>query len=222
MVAYQLCFFSAVRKTGVAVGTVVAIGTAPVIAGSLAWVFLKEQPMKAWFIATALALLGCIFLLVFGRDLNTNPIGIALALGAGLSYATYAITTKNFVSEVNPVAATTVTFSLAAALMLPLLLLSDVGWLFTVRGLLVALHLGILATTVAYLLFSKGISTTPVASATTFSLAEPVTAALLATIVLGEHLTGSSIAGMLLVMSGLIILIANSPADGSDSDRGTP
>ena len=47
---------------------------------------------------------------------------------------------------------------------------------FTGRGLVVTAHLGFMATTVAYLLFSKGISTTPASAATTFSLAEPVTA----------------------------------------------
>ncbi len=32
---YQVCFFTAVRMTGVAVGTVVAIGSAPVFTGAL-------------------------------------------------------------------------------------------------------------------------------------------------------------------------------------------
>jgi drug/metabolite transporter, DME family len=35
--AYQLCFFAAVADTGVAVGTIVAIGSAPVSAGALEW-----------------------------------------------------------------------------------------------------------------------------------------------------------------------------------------
>ncbi len=220
MVAYQLCFFVAVRRTGVAVGTVVAIGTAPVITGSLAWFFFKERPIRAWFTATGLALLGCILLMVLGKDVETDPIGIMLALGAGLSYASYVFTMKDFVSNVSPLAATTVTFSAAAVLMFPILVLSNAGWLFTGRGLLVTLHLGIMATTVAYLLFSRGITTTPAATATTFSLAEPVTAALLATVVLGERLTPSSMAGVVLVMSGLVILtVAEAAAARSNRRR---
>jgi DME family drug/metabolite transporter len=214
MVGYQLCFFAAVRKTGVAVGTAVALGTAPVITGSLAWMFLKERPTTSWFIATPLALLGCIFLMVLGRHVDADPIGIVLALGAGLSYAGYVITTKDLVAETSPFAATTATFSLAALLMLPLLLVGDLAWLFAGRGLLVALHLGVIATALAYLLFSEGITRTPVATATTFSLAEPVTAVLLATIVVGEQLTPTSIAGVALVMSGLVLLTLDAARGG--------
>jgi len=180
---------------------------------------LKERPIRAWFIATGLALVGCIFLLVLGRDVQTDSIGIVLALGAGLCYASYVLTTKDFVSEVSPLAGTTVTFSLAAVLTFPLLVLSDIGWLFTGRGLLVTAHLGFMATTVAYLLFSKGISTTPASTATTFSLAEPVTAALLATIVLGERLTLISAAGVVLVMSGLAILTLAAAAKARSNRR---
>jgi DME family drug/metabolite transporter len=206
MVTYQLCFFGAVRRTGVAVGTVVALGTAPVLAGLLAWIFLKERPITAWFLATGLALTGCIFLMVIGKDLQTDASGIALALGAGVSYATYVVTTKRFVARVTPLAATTVTFCAAALLMLPLLLLSDMRWLYTGRGLAVALHLGLMTTSIAYLMFSNGILTTPASTATTFSLAEPVTATLLATVVLGERLAPTSLTGLLLVMSGLVVL----------------
>ncbi|MCW2993974.1 MAG: EamA family transporter, partial [Conexibacter sp.] len=35
--AYQLCFFAAVKDTGVAVGTVVALGSAPALAGAGGW-----------------------------------------------------------------------------------------------------------------------------------------------------------------------------------------
>lgn len=207
---YQLCFFAAVRKTGVAVGTAVALGTAPVITGSLGWLFLKERPVRAWFTATLLALLGCTLLLVLGKDVETDPAGVALALGAGLSYAGYVMTTKQLVADVAPMGAATVTFSAAALLMLPALLLSDTAWLGTGRGVVVSLHLGIMTTTIAYLLFSEGITSTPAATATTFSLAEPATAALLATVVLGERLPPSSIAGVALVLSGLVILSLDS------------
>ena len=46
---YQLAFFSAVARTGVAVGTMVAIGSAPVLAGLLAWLVRGEQPPGRWY-----------------------------------------------------------------------------------------------------------------------------------------------------------------------------
>ena len=35
--AYQVCFFAGVQQTGVALGTLVTVGSAPILAGLLAW-----------------------------------------------------------------------------------------------------------------------------------------------------------------------------------------
>ena len=59
--AYQLCFFAAVYRTGVAVGTVVAIGSSPVMAGLLDLFVERRPPRGIWYLATAMAIAGCIF-----------------------------------------------------------------------------------------------------------------------------------------------------------------
>jgi DME family drug/metabolite transporter len=59
----QLAFFAAVQKTGVAVGTIVTIGSSPVAAGLFAFLFGGERPSKAWLVATALAVVGCSMLI---------------------------------------------------------------------------------------------------------------------------------------------------------------
>src|SRR5687767_4085719 len=52
---YQLAFFAAVDRTGVAVGTVVALGSAPALAG-IAGLMLDREPLtRRWAQATALA-----------------------------------------------------------------------------------------------------------------------------------------------------------------------
>ena len=77
----------AVAATGVAVGTVVAIGSAPVLAGALGWLLNREKPGRRWGLATALAILGCALLVLPGGQLTLQAWGISLALGAGLCYA---------------------------------------------------------------------------------------------------------------------------------------
>jgi DME family drug/metabolite transporter len=44
MAAYQVFFFEAVATTGVAVGTIVAIGSAPLFAGGLGFLVRRESP----------------------------------------------------------------------------------------------------------------------------------------------------------------------------------
>src|SRR3954451_15016218 len=46
--AYQLCFFAAVKDTGVAVGTVVALGSAPALVGVGGWLLDRRAPGRAW------------------------------------------------------------------------------------------------------------------------------------------------------------------------------
>ena len=73
------------------------------------------------------------------------------------------------------------------------------------RAAMVA-HLGLVTVTVAYLLYAAGLRTVPLGASATLSLAEPATATVLATLVLGEHLGPVQWAGLGLVGTGLALL----------------
>ncbi len=204
--AYQLCFFAAVSRTGVAVGTMVGIGSSPVVAGILAFLVRGERPGRRWFGATVLAIAGCTLLLAAGGGVSVNPIGILLAFGAGASYAAYTLAIKILLDGRSPDAVVAVVFSLGALLLAPFLISSDLSWLAGPRGLLVVLHLGLIATALSYRLFARGLKTVPVATAVTLSLAEPLTAALLGVVVIGERLTLPALVGICLLFGGLALL----------------
>ena len=206
MAAYQPCFFAGVARTGVAVGTMVAIGSAPIIAGLLAWLFRGERPTQRWTLATIVAISGCTLLVAAGSQVNVDLLGILLALGAGASYACYALASKDLVQDRAPDAAMAVVFCGGALLLAPLLLVVDLTWLAQPRGLLVALHLGVLATAAAYALYARGLVLVPVATAVTLSLGEPLVAGALGVLVLGEQLTGLALSGIVLLLAGLTIL----------------
>jgi DME family drug/metabolite transporter len=103
-----------------------------------------------------------------------------------------------------------VVFCLAALLLAPILLTADLGWLGQMRGLAVILHLGLVATAAAYMLFSRGLALVPVADAVTLSLAEPLTAGALGLLVLGERFTPYAGLGTGLVLLGLALLTVKS------------
>jgi DME family drug/metabolite transporter len=202
--AYQVCFFNGVSLTGVALGTVVGIGSSPVWAGLLAWLTGAGGPSRRWFFATSLAVAGVILLIAGGRSLQVNLPGVILALAAGASYAIYASASKRLLESASPDAVMAVVFGLAALLLFPILLQSDIGWVGTPRGAAVALHLGLLATTLAYLLFARGLRSLPAPTAVTLSLAEPLTAAGLGLLVLQERLTMAALIGGGLLLAALI------------------
>jgi DME family drug/metabolite transporter len=56
---YPVTFYPAVARTGVAMATVIALGSAPVFAGLLAWATGQGRPGRRWATAAAAAVLGC-------------------------------------------------------------------------------------------------------------------------------------------------------------------
>lgn len=203
---YQLCFFAGVARTGVAAGTMVAIGTAPVAAGVLGYLIRREHVGPHWMAATLLSVVGCALLAASGEGLQGNAPGIVLALGAGLSYAAYTVSIKGLLDQHTPDAVMAIVFCLAALLLSPLLFSTDLGWLAEPRGMTVALHLGVLATAISYGLFARGLKNISVGTAATLSLAEPFTATILGVVILGERLGLLQVFGVVLLFSGLVLL----------------
>lgn len=197
---YQLFFFTAVRETGVAIGTVVAIGSAPGWTGLLTVLTGGPWPGRRWVLATVTAVAGCVVLVTGGRASGVSPAGVALALAAGLCYAVYAVAAARMITAGSAERAVMgLIFGGAAVLLAPVLAASDTGWLLTIRGLAVVGYLGVVTTVVAYLLYGRGLRTVPVAAATTLGLAEPAVAAVLGLLVLHEQLSAAAIAGLALV-----------------------
>ncbi|MBO0601540.1 EamA family transporter [Sporosarcina sp. E16_3] len=206
MAIFQYLFFSSVRLTGVAIGTVVTIGSAPVFSGIIEWLLVKRRPTQVWIMATALAIIGCALLFLNKDGIVVNPVGIAMSLGAGLLFAFYTLVNKDVLEKVDPVPAVAVIFSMSAIMLMPFLFLLETEGLMTGRGISVVLYLGIVTTSVAYILFSAGLKRIPSSSAVTLSLAEPLTAALLSVIVVGERLNGTSWMGIAMLLGGILVL----------------
>lgn len=206
MAFYQPLFFSAVKMTGVAIGTAVAIGSSPILAGLLEWLIGKRRPSNVWWGATLLSIVGCLLLFINKDAVSVNPLGVLLALGAGLSFATYTIVSKELLRLHQPETVVAIVFTLSAVLLAPFLFFLDLSWLLEFNGIAVSLHLGIFATAIAYLLFSKGLIFVPASTAVTLSLAEPLTAALLGVFLVGEQLTTIAWVGIGLLFLGITLL----------------
>lgn len=206
LAGYQPMFFSGVSLTGVAVGTVVTLGSAPICSGLLDWYLGRGKPGLVWLVATGLAIAGCAVLVSGKGGVTVSPLGILLAVGAGFSFAIYVAASKQLLAKHSSGAVILPAFLLAALLLSPSWFLFSKAWLFTPRGLAVALHLGIVATALAYILFTRGLQGVRAPTAVTLSMAEPVTATLLGVFLLGELLSASALLGILIVFSGLAIV----------------
>jgi DME family drug/metabolite transporter len=211
---YQVFFFAGVAKAGVAVGTLVTIGSGPIFSGLLSWLLLRERPGPAFLASTTLAVLGLGLLTLDGADgAEVDPVGLVLALLSGLGYALYTVAAKRLLTRGNHSAdVMTAAFGLGGVLLLPVLLTQPLAWLGTWSGIALALWLGLATTTLAYVLFGRGLVHLPVGPVTTLVLAEPVVATLLGVVVLGERLGAGGWLGCVLVVAGLLV-------QGTDSGR---
>ncbi|MDQ1002792.1 DME family drug/metabolite transporter [Neobacillus niacini] len=218
MALYQPLFFSAVSITGVAIGTVVAIGSAPIFSGLIEWIYLKIRPSKIWWYSTFLSILGCLMLFVNKESVFVDPIGILMALGAGLSFASYTLISRTLVEKHSSLSVVAVVFTLSAICLSPILFVFDMSWIMSFNGVGVSLQLGIMATGIAYFLFGKGLIHVSSSTAVTLSLAEPLTAALLGVFILGEYLTITSWFGIILLMLGIGILLWSSKKSPSKKE----
>ncbi|SES24282.1 DMT family transporter [Psychrobacillus sp. OK032] len=210
---FQLLFFSSVKLTGVAIASVVAIGSAPVFSGLIEWVFLKLRPSKIWGISTAFALLGCIFLFINKGQITINPVGVIYSLIAGLGFAIYTLSSKSLLQKEEAIPVVAMTFSVSALLLSPFWFLYDVSWLQSTGNVGIIFYLGLATTSVAYVLYGRGLHKIPSSSALTLSLAEPTTAALLGVFIVGEILSVTSWIGILLLLGSIVVLtISSRPA----------
>ena len=204
---YQVAFFSAVARTGVATGTVTTIGSGPVFAGLLSWLLRMGTPTRRWLLSTAGAVAGCTALTAGGQSAGVEPVGIALALLSGFGYAAYATVASALITRgEDSQAVVGVLFGGAGLMLLPVLPAYGPGWLLTESGAVGSLYLGLVTTGVGYVLYGRGLRTTPVAAATTLTLAEPAVAAMLGLFVLGEHLGATALGGLALLVVSLLIL----------------
>lgn len=206
MALFQPFFFSAVQLTGVAIGTVVAIGSAPAFSGILEALILKRKPDRVWVFSSVLSVAGCILLFANRDSYIVDPFGVGLGLLAGLAFAGYAMFSKNVLGLMEVVPAVAVIFSLSGLGLVPFLFFLDTGYLALPQNLMIVAYLGLAATSLAYLLFSSGLKAIPSSSAVTLSLAEPLTASVLGVAIVGEALSGQSWVGVALLIGGIALL----------------
>jgi drug/metabolite transporter, DME family len=224
---YPLAFYSSMRLAGVAVGTVVSIGSAPVAAAVIERVVDGQPLSRRWAAGTAAGVLGVLALAVSrtgGAEHATGTsgahpvLGVALGLLAGLTYALYSWGAARMMRSGLPSRPVMgAIFGLGGVLLLPVLLLTGAPIVETGRNLAVVAYLALVPMFVGYVLFGRGLSAVSASTATTLSLLEPAVAAVIAVLVLHEALAALGWVGMAILLASLILLTANSRRQHPDT-----
>jgi DME family drug/metabolite transporter len=207
---FQGCYFGAIALTSVSLATLITIGGTPVIVAVVESARGRRALGRAGAITLALALAG-LGLLVgrpgggFSETAVLASAGLALLSAAG--FAAVTLLGAKPVAGLDELTLNGFAFSLGGLALLPLaaaLVGGGLGFRPSLAsvGLLAALGIG--PTAAAYTLYFRGLRQASASTAALLSLIEPLTAAVLAALVLGNRLSAIGIAGAVLLLAAVV------------------
>ena len=208
MVTYNMAFFAGLQYTGVGLGTAVAIGSSPVWAGLLQAVLQRRWPSALWWLGTAIGIAGGL-VMTLGKDgdMHASLAGLALCLVAGFAYGAYAVLSQPLLLQSGVSRVNAWVFVSAAVISLPIAAALGGTPHTNAQGWAVVVYLGVVATGMAYLLFSMGLRTISAATSVALSKFEPITAFVLSIVVVGETPSWLAVVGLVLVLFGLWLVV---------------
>ncbi|MGA9609212.1 MAG: EamA family transporter [Rouxiella badensis] len=212
---YPLAFYASMRMAGVTVGTLVSIGSAPLLSALIEYCLEGQRLSLRWMAGASLGIVGMLLLCLakntgHGATSEMLP-GILTGLIAGLTYALYSWAARQLMQRGVPSkTAMGATFGVGGILLMPVLFATGAPLLASWNNAAVGAYMALVPMFIGYLCFGFGLARIPASMATTLTLLEPVVAAVLAVIIVGERLTPQGWLGIALV--GICLVLITAPA----------
>ncbi len=192
----------------------VLISTIPVFAAIGARLLFKERLKVINYAGIITSFIGVlVFILNSDGSISFNIKGLGLLLLAVLSAVGYNLTLSRLVDTYSPVYIVNVQNLIGAILFLPLFLILDfkhfIATPFTFGMFKPIIELSVFASCGAFILFAYSVRNMGITKANVFSNCIPVFTALFSFILMGDKLTVQNIAGMAIVIAGLLMAQVN-------------
>jgi len=211
LLLFNCCYFMAVQEIGMAVASVL-LYTAPAIVAVLsAFLFKEKLKLSGWGILV-MVLLGCALVSGVVSAVSAFSLtGALFGLGAGLGYALYSVFGRYALMKgYSPQTISFYTFAFCSVGCIPVLLAAPVSNIPVLVSdpvvWLLALALGICSCLFPFLLYIQGLAGVTGATASMTATLEPVVAVLFGIFLYREILTVWQGAGIVMVLSGIILL----------------
>jgi drug/metabolite transporter (DMT)-like permease len=199
-------YFSALQRVDASLVALV-LYTYPALVTVAAALLGRERPTPGRSAALVVASCGTLLVLLGAGGFGFDPVGVALAFGAAVTYTVYILVTDTVVHRLSPVVlAALVTTGASAALAVRAVLTGGVDFGFGSTGWVWIACIAVVSTVVATLAFFAGLRRTGPSTAAILSTFEPVVTTALAALTLNEFLTPVQLAGGLVVLSSVALL----------------
>lgn len=188
----------------------VLISTIPVFAMIGAWIIFGERLKKINYAGIILSFIGVlVFIMNKDGSISFNIKGLGLLMLAVFSAVGYNLTLSRLVGRYSPVFIVTVQNIIGAVLFMPLFLIFDLNHFistsFDFNMFRPIIQLSIFASCGAFILFAYSVNKMGITKANVFSNSIPLFTALFSFLILGEKLTIQNMAGMLIVIAGIVM-----------------
>lgn len=206
---YQLCFFSSIGDIGVAMATLVAMGAAPLIALTVEALTGRQRITRRLGLTLVAATAGLGLLVGTPPDGQTPDAlarGILKALVASAAFAGISLVGARPATGFHHTSGTGLALLLGGGAVLGVAATgAPITFAPSPDSIMLVVGLGLVSSALAYLAYLHGLRTQSASTGSLVSLLEPVTATVLAAVVLGERLTAPGLLGaaLLLVAVGL-------------------
>ena len=208
--AFNTCFFHGLALAPASDAAMIIPAISPVFTAVAGILFLGEPARFHRVAGLAISLVGATLffwgVIAHTSGQATRLFGDLFLLGAAASWAGYSILSRPLLMKIGPLPATAWSMLLGSLLLLLLSLprLSKVPWIgLSAKFWLVLAYLAIFPTVIAYLLWMEGIRAIGSGPATSFMFLAPVSALLLAAMLLGERPTLLQGAGGAIMLFGV-------------------
>ncbi|MEI6060676.1 MAG: DMT family transporter [Bacteroidota bacterium] len=188
----------------------VIIATIPLFSPFAAYYMVREKVTRSVITGIVFSFAGILLMLINpDLSLNASPKGVILLFVAVFAAVAYSVVIRKISHEYNPVTIITFQNLIGALYFLPLFLVFDFSHFITVRPtrelILAMLQLAVFASTLAYVFYIIAIKGIGMIKANIFTNLIPVFTGVFSYFILGEKFTAMKMAGMFLVMIGIVV-----------------
>ncbi|MFF6012672.1 MULTISPECIES: DMT family transporter [Rahnella] len=209
---YPLAFYASMHLAGVTVGTVISIGSAPLLSALIEYGLDGQRLTRRWMTGAAAGVAGMVLLCLAESAHSSSTAqqsevitGIALGLLAGLTYALYSWAARHLMQRGIPSrTAMGATFGFGGIMLMPVLFATGAPLLASWNNAAVGIYMALVPMFIGYLCYGYGLARIPASMATTITLLEPAVAAVLAVVIVGERLPALGWVGIGLIVACLL------------------
>lgn len=195
----------------------ILVCTTPIITACVLAIFYKNERMKLrQIIGSIIAFLGVTLIVLNGQlILHLNPLGDVLALSAATTWAFYSLFMKRVMGKYKPEFITRKIFFYGVLTILPYFAIvqpldTDTSLLFKPYVLGNLIFLGVIASSLAYLMWNWALREIGTVRASNLLYTQTLVTMVLGSIVLGERITIMAISGVAVLFMGVILAVKTS------------